>query len=250
MRNSTLGFAVGITGVLAPAIAHANTGVGLFMPAAMANVVALIPVILLEGLILWRLLAVPARRGFYLSLIANLASTIVGFAIGLPIDLLLGGGLPGSGAGVAISLFLMLWLSWWIEAKVVRRMQKADPAVKAGRATLFANVASYALLIVMALIFIPADPWPVRARMTEVLNTLRVAQDSVAEHYMSNGRFPEKFEPGLSAAVKSIRLAPDGRLIATVELPKYPPAHGKEVIATPRVADGKIVSFNFHSIDI
>jgi len=83
MRHSRLGLAVGVSVALAPAVAQANSGIGLFMPAAMANVVALIPVVILEGLILWRLLRVTAKRGFYLSLIANLASTLVGLAIGL-----------------------------------------------------------------------------------------------------------------------------------------------------------------------
>lgn len=250
MRHSRTGFAICLGLALAPALAHANTGIGLFMPAAMMNVIAIIPVILLEGLILWRLLPVRARRGFYLALIANLASTLVGFAIGVPFDFVLGSGPPGSGLGVSISLFVMFWISWWVEAKVVRRMEKADPAARAGRATLVANIASYVVLIALALVFIPSDPWPVRARMTEVLNTLKVAQDQVAEHYVFTGKFPEKFEPGLSAAVKSIRLAPDGRLTAVVEMPKYPQAHGKEVVVTPRLADGKIVGWTCHSIDI
>ena len=242
---------MGVSGVLAPAIAHANTGIGLFMPAAMTNVVALIPVVVLEGLILWWLLAVGAKRGFYLSLMANLASTAVGFAIGLVFDIAVGfGGPPGSGGGVAFSLFVMFWLTWWIEAKVVRRMQKAEPATRAGRATFVANVASYAILIALALIFIPSDPWPVRARLNEVINTLRVAQEDLAQQYAQDGRFPEAFKPNLSKSVSSIRLAPDGRLIATVDLPKYPDAHGKEIIVTPRIADGKVVAWTCHSIDI
>jgi hypothetical protein len=251
MRHSRLGLAVGVSVALAPAVAQANSGIGLFMPAAMANVVALIPVVILEGLILWRLLRVTAKRGFYLSLIANLASTLVGFAIGVPFDVMMGGGgPPDSGLGVSISLFVMFWLSWWIEAKVVRRMQKADPATRAGRATFFANVASYAVLIALALIFIPGDPWPLRTRLTEVLNTLRVAQDGLAEHYLMHGGFPEDFKPGLSKAVRSIRLASDGRLNATVDMPKYPEAHGKEIIVTPRIVDGKIAAWTCHSIDI
>jgi len=251
MRHSRLGLAAGVSVALAPAVAHANSGIGLFMPAAMTNVVALIPVVLLEGLILWRLLAVRARRGFYLSLMANLASTVVGFALGLAFDVAMGGGgPPGSGGGVAISLFVMFWLSWWVEARVVRRMQKAEPAQRTGRATLVANLASYAVLIALALVFIPSDPWPLRSRLTEVIATLRVNQDDLAQRFAQEGRFPEAFKPGLSKAVRSIRLAPDGRLIATVDLPKYPEAHGKEIIATPRIADGKVVAWTCHSIDI
>lgn len=252
MRHSRLGLVAGVSMALAPAAAHANSGIGLFMPANLMNVLALIPVVIIEGMILCRLLGVRARRGFYLSLIANLASLLVGFAIGVPFDIMMGGGgPPGSGGGVAFSLFVMFWLTWWVEAKVVRRMQKAsDPQVKAGRATLLANVVSYALLIGLALFFIPGDPYPLRARLSEVISTLKVNRDDVAQHYAQNGRFPETFKPGLSQAVRSIRLAPDGRLIATVDLPRYPEAHGKEIIVTPRIADGKIISWTCHATDI
>jgi len=76
-------------------VAHANVGIGYFMPALPFVLVALVPAILVEACVLAPLLPVPLRRALRLSSIANLQSTLVGFVLGLSLDAALVG-LTGS----------------------------------------------------------------------------------------------------------------------------------------------------------
>lgn len=83
MRHSRIVRAAAVAGLCAsPAVAHANSGIGFFTPASMLPVLGVIPVILVEAPVLrWRLELAP-RRALFLSLWANLASTLGGAVLG------------------------------------------------------------------------------------------------------------------------------------------------------------------------
>jgi hypothetical protein len=74
---------------LMPTVALANAGIGYFMIALPIVVVALIPAVPLEGLILRPILRVPMRRAMVIALRANIRSTLWGIALGVGADLLL-----------------------------------------------------------------------------------------------------------------------------------------------------------------
>ena len=175
-----------------PLAAHANSGIGFFIPASMMLVVALLPVIPLEGLILgWRL-RVPLRRAMWISFCANLVSTFVGAAIGIALDLAIGGltGSLGAGGreGLVVSLVLMFGITVWLENRTARQMQPdAAPRILGG--VVAANLVSYALLVAAAIFFVDSDPGLDRSRVTEVINVMGVEKTGQAEALMSTGRF-------------------------------------------------------------
>jgi hypothetical protein len=88
LRGRTVSRAASIP-ALAPGSALANSGVGYFLPAAPLAVVALVPAVLLEAVVLAFILRLSGRRALWISLRANLRSTIVGVVLAIVVDLAL-----------------------------------------------------------------------------------------------------------------------------------------------------------------
>ena len=179
--------------------AQANSGVGFFFVSVPVVVIALVPAILVEAPILARMLSVSVPRGLWLSLVANLVSTVLGAFIAIAADLLLLGGADSSGmpfsrGAVLVSLVPMFFLTWWLESMSVRRMQPASPRALARRATFAANATSYVLLGA-ATALIPSDTldFPsgdTRARLSEAILAMSPVRDEVTEYFGAHKRFP------------------------------------------------------------
>ena len=230
-----------------PLVAHANAGIGFFMPASISLVLAMIPVIVIEGVVLARGLAVGAGRGQWLSLCANLVSTIAGGIIGFALDLAIGsvtGSLGSAGkTGVLFSLAMMFWISWVIEALAVRRMTPAATAGRVWRATLIANLITYALLAAFVAARVAHDGTPVRSQMTEVVNAAGVARTEAAEHYQTHGRWPATVQSFQRKHVRSVRIDEAGRIVAVIRHETNEEVDGKTLVYEPVLKGGAIAEW-------
>ena len=233
---------------LAPALAHANAGIGFFTPAAMSLVLALIPVVIVEWVILrWRL-SVGTGRAFRLALVANLASTLLGAVIGVALDLLLMAGTGMSGVsgpiGFTVSLVLMFGISWWIERRTVASMSPAIPRPLVGRAVLVANLASYAMLVPAVFMLVPQETsFTDRSRMTEVLNAMSVEKRDVAEHHAKTGTFPpaRTLEKPTTNTLRIVR-TDDGKVTGFIAS-RRKELDGKAIVYEPEVRGRDIVAW-------
>ena len=230
---------------LIPGVAHANTGVGLLVLAVPVTIVALLPVILVEAPILSRVLELPGRRALWMSLVANVVSTIAGAAIAVAssvVPLMWGEFVRMT---VLISLVAMFFVTWWIENLVVRRMLPEEGKSRSRRATGLANVASYLLMAIGVLIFVSSESATFdRWRLTPALDELGVAKADVAEHFQSRGAFPApRSLRATDKTVKSIALEGNGRLVATLSFPGRPDGDGKHIVYEPVVIAGKITEW-------
>jgi Pilin (bacterial filament) len=238
-------------GVAASAVldAHANTGIGLLVLAVPVTVVGLVPAIFIEAPILARLLRVRGGRALWLSCVANVLSTIVGFVVALVtsfVPLMYGEFMRET---VLISMVPMFFLTWWIENLSVKRMLPAGSERRSMRATGVANVVSYVVLAVGVAILVPPESAIFnRWRVAPAINALGIAKNDVAEHFQSHGAFPapgpiKQHEP----TVKSMVLDKDGRLVATLSFPGRPAGDGKHIVYEPVLASGKITAWKCSS---
>jgi hypothetical protein len=254
-RHSRLRWlAAGIAG--APLLAHANTGIGYLLPGAISLVFALLPVVLAEGFVLWRLLGVGFGRGQWMSLVANLASTLAGALIALGVDLALGtatgsAGPPPGRVTFLVSLALLFPISWWIEARVARSMAQAVEARRVSRAALVANAISYVMLAVAIVAWVPEDATPVRWQMTEVINAAGVVKTEVAEHYQVHGRFKAQTIEAPTKLTRRITVDERGRIVAQIAMPSRPEVDGKAFVYEPVTAGagGPLLEWRCYSPD-
>lgn len=173
--------------LLVPESAQANIGVPMIAVTLPWMVIALVPVILVEGLILARRHELPFSRAAKAMSIANLITTFIGIPITwfllVLVQMFTGGG-SSYGIETAMDRFLAVtwqapWLipyeseiywmvpaaflvlslpfflsSWVLETFVLRKAFKEIPAPLLTRSALFANLASYFLIdLVVVLIF-------------------------------------------------------------------------------------------------
>jgi hypothetical protein len=133
----------------------------------------IVPIVILEGWILGRRLNLPARRVMLATWLANLASTFLGvpltwFALALLWGYahvgLLGFTWLSDGDWWTIPraalahMPLFFCISWWSEYLVSRRLLRDVEKVPLRRAVMWANLASYGLLVAFLLAVIAAAP--------------------------------------------------------------------------------------------
>lgn len=172
--------AIGITALLESGIADADAGVPMLFVTFPAMLVALVPIIVVEVLVLGRMITSRLLPAVKPVAIANIASTVVGIPIAwivlVILDFITGGGSAYGLATPARKLLAVTWqapwlipygdeaLSWMIpsaslallvpffftsyviEAWIVSSMMTNHPAKQVRRAVFFANMYSYALL--------------------------------------------------------------------------------------------------------
>ena len=235
-------------------MAHANAGIGFFTPAAMSILLALVPVILIEGVILRWKLPVATGRAFVLALAANVASAVLGVVLGFGLDLLVGSATGSSGLwgpmGFTISLALMFAFSWWVEKRTVVAMSPAVPVGQASRAVLLANAVTYALLVVAVFVLVPGEePYLDRSRLTEVLNAMSVEKREVKDHHAQAGTFPPaRTVEKPTANSRRITREADGRIVGLIASKKAE-LDGRALVFEPVVRGRDIVGWKCFSPD-
>lgn len=236
-----------------PCAVYANAGAGFLMLSIPMLMIGLVPIIVVETPFIARLLGLGFRRSLWVSSCANLASTIAGavIAIGLDFAMIAGGssGLEPSKAVMLLSLLPMFFVTWWLEARVVRKMEPRSTGAR--RATLVANLASYALLAGSVVALAPGvDRVAARRQMTDVVNRMVLARIEVAEHFASNGSWPPpaRLDTGMPQLSALVRRA-DGSVVGTLFMPEVDELHRKTLVLTPSVEGGKITGWKCHSPD-
>jgi hypothetical protein len=232
--------------------AHANVGIGLLALSVPTLVVALLPAILVEAPILARYLRVPFKRALWLSFAANVFSTLVGGIIAIASSFVIPFWTDTSREAVLASLVPMLFISWWLENIVVRRMQPPESKALSRRATGIANAISYAGMAVgVAILVTPLSQTFNRYRLGDALAEMSAARAQVAEHYKLHKSWPapKAFVVTLPT-VRTLNLEPAGKLVMVLSYPASVAADGKHIVYEPRVVDGDIVGWRCSSPDM
>jgi hypothetical protein len=230
---------------LAPVPALANSGVGFFMVGLPVVLLALVPVIPLEALVLAKILGVPYRRALSLSWRANVRSTLWGFVLGIGLDLALlaptgSSGMPWTKAAATVALVPMFFFSWWIEHRAVARLATEFPRSRIATATGAANLLSYAAMIafVWSTPMYPArSQTDLRAHVSEAILAGALTRTSVAEFWMNKKRLPSSLEElGIVSPLPdkySVAIERGGKISVLVITPQIPDLYGKHVVFAP-----------------
>ena len=234
-------------------VAVANVGVGVFIVAAPAVLIALIPAVFVEALILVWMLKVSILRGLFLTTVANLISTILGVIVSFGLDRLLLAGSGSSGlvfekATVIPILVPFFFFSWLIEHLVIARREANKPWRQILKATGIANFITY-ILMAIYVIFVPFVPeqggYSTCATVIEGLSLASAGKTAVSEFIAIYGRLPANNEEAgmadaeliASHSVDNVRVA-NG--VITVTFSRSPIA-GSAIALTPQTAAGKFV---------
>ena len=248
MRHSVARATLAGLALAAPAAALANTGIGLFFPAAVVIVPALVVVIPLEAAILWKALGVSFRRALWLAFLANMLSTILGAMIGIALDVAIGTGTGfiglGGREGFLLSLAAMFAITVWLEHIVVRRKQAAVAKGRVLRAVLAANAASYALLALAVPQLIEPDPTIHRARMTEAVSVGGVAKTDAAEYFHANGRFRAAQREKPTQYTRRVTTTDSGRITVEIDYPALTALDGQALVLEPELHEGRIQAWH------
>lgn len=247
---------------LAPALAHANVGIGYLLLAWPIVLLALVPAVPLEAAVLKPILRVSWRRGFLLSLGANVRSTLWGLAIAVAVDFALmgagGSAGPDPTAGAAIAMLVpFFFLSWWIEHRAVARKAAEIGARRIAAATGAANLLSYAGMIAFVALggYLPWEgSMAPRARITEGLAAASSLRTGVTERWSADRKFPSPGSPGFAPVVEKnhrVALERDGRIAVHFAAPGFPSIDGKRIVLTPVLdPSGAIARWQCGSPDI
>ncbi len=238
-----MAIAAGIT--VYPMSVSANAGIGFFMLAIPLVVLALIPAVILEGLVLSAILRLRKKQAFSLSLSANIRSTLYGFVLGIAIDFILVAGTGSAGPeptkwAASVMLVPFFLFSWWIEHRVVARRETDIPRRKVVAATGAANVLSYAgmLIFIWSTTLLPERPTMfARMQISGIVSEASSVQNAVTEFWEQNNRFPvDTKELGVAIpehTAFSIALEKKGRVLVQIRMPNEPLVDNKYVILTP-----------------
>ena len=251
---------------LLPAPAVANAGVGFFTLPWPVVILALIPVIGLEGGVLAWMLRWPWRRAVSLAGVANLNSTLYGLALSFGLDLVLLGftgsaGFEPTKALVSVMLVPLFALSWWIEGRVVRRRAGACAKAAVTWAVGVANLLSYGAMIacIQWTPFVPeiAPSITTRIILDEGFNAAQAVQPLVEAFWAVHHRFPtdagELGKTGEPDAPSRFRvgLEPEGRIVVRFHAPHHRYLDGQQIrlIPTPPpgAPDGKRLEWRCRS---
>ena len=234
---------------MAPGAALANAGVGYFTVAVPLVGLALVPAVLVEAPLLRFFLKVPLRRALALSFAANLLSALFGLVLGIAFDLILGmatgsSGFPPTRGGASAALVPWYFLSWGIEHSVIAKRLRETPKPVVRRATGWANLVTYLLMLVAALaspLFPARDSSLDRARLSEAVLEAGELRSQVTDFWSIHKRFPtDQRELGHSppAGRRFIAaLEKDGRIIVTVQGIGNPALDGRRIELNPQRDD-------------
>jgi hypothetical protein len=247
---------------LAPGIALANSGIGYFMVAVPLVAIALLPAIFLEAPVLWWRLKIPWRKALWLSFVANALSTLYGFILGIAFDFIVAAGtqtsgFPPSRGGAAVMLVPWFFLSWWIEHKLVAKRMPEVPRPTVRRATAYANLLTYILMMVAALaspLYPERDPTLSRARISEAVLTTSPLREAIAEFWKAQKRFPRdlrelNFTPTTGERF-TFSLEKEGRIVVRIAGTGDPAIDGKRIEMTPRADSASSLAWDCSSPDI
>lgn len=228
-----------------PSMAFANVGIGYFMLALPIVLVALIPAIPLEALVLKAILQVPMRKAFSLSLWANIRSTIYGLILGIVFDFILIAGTGGFGpeptkSSVTTMLIPFLLFSWWIEHRAVKRLAKEFSGHRIAFATGVANILTYAAMFafVWSTTLIPLQGRTyTKIQVGEAIGATSGLRVTVEEFWQQNNRFPANAGE-IEIAIPEhkyfrINLEPESHISIQFLMPKEPTIDGKHLTFIP-----------------
>ena len=124
-------------------------GLGPLTFGAFVCALAIVPIVVLEWIVLWKRLPVGPGRALWVSLLANVGSTLSGFLVAVFVEMAVraAGISAGENFGFVIPLAMFFVVAYPIELVVVRGMVVA-PSGDVARATLWANGLSYAALAI------------------------------------------------------------------------------------------------------
>lgn len=249
-----------VVGACIPLLAHANAGIGYFSLAIPLVILALAPAVFIEALVLRFPLKLPYRRALSLSWWANLRSTLWGLFLGIAADFLLvstsGSAGPEPTRAVAfVALVPFFLLSWWIEARAVKRLAAELDRGRVVWVVGVANAVTYAAMAAGAAAMYPKEgSYQVRPQVAEALAVGAATRVLVAEFFANNQRLPKDAaelgyrDPGGSRF--RVDVLPQGRIEVWI-LQKESKVQGKRLKLTPRVsADGKTLDWSCGSDDI
>jgi hypothetical protein len=134
---------------LLPACAYANTGVPILARTMTGMVIALIPIIAIESLVLRDQLGISALSALGTATVANIVSTLVGVGLAAseillaPVFVIM---VDSTNILTLILLLPLFFLSVVIERPVVGIMTKSADVAVVRRAILIANACSYVLI--------------------------------------------------------------------------------------------------------
>ena len=239
---------------LIPATAWANTGIGFLMVSIPTIVIALVPVIFIEAPVLSRMLGLPLRRGLDLSARANFRSTWLGAVIALVVDLVFLGmsgssGMPPHRGTLVFSLLLMFFLTWWIEHRYVAQRLPEVPRPRIRRATLVANLVSYAVLVALIVgtpLFRSYDQMGYRDQFYSVVNAAQPWKEKVEAYWAQHKRLPERSaDIGIESSaprhdIRSIGVQAGGAIVVELRVDGDAEVDGKKLIFTPQVNGGAV----------
>jgi hypothetical protein len=247
LKTARLALAIVLT--LASPVALANVGIGFLMLTVPVILIALLPVIPLEAVLLQRLLSLPFKRALYLSFIANLWSTLAGSILSFPFDLALGIATGSSGGeftrgAVSVMLVPMFFITWWLEYSILKKRLAEIAAPRLKRSTFAANLVSYIAMIACALIFLPEHgPTPSRAYTSEAILVASSLRTSIHAFWMEHKRFPSSLkELGETAPPDkhyAVSLDANGRISVRINR-EVRELQGKHVVVWPVVEGDKL----------
>ena len=216
----------------------------------MLAAIAIIPVVGIEAVVLWRRLRLGFGRALWVAFVANLVSTVAGALVALALDFTLVAATSSSGfsgpAGFIVSLCLLFGITVAIEIPCVRAMVDAERKPRAKGATVLANVASYALLAVAAM-FVPPEPSLARSEVTEAINAAGVVRAEAAEQYQASRAFtPRVVTPAGSKRVRRVTIDAQGVVTAELAFPQRAELDGKTIVYRPVIRDGRVADWECH----
>ena len=217
------------------------------MPVA---VVALVPAVLLEAVVLAVMLRLSGRRALWISLRANLRSTIVGVVLAIAVDLALvtlteSAGLEPTRTSVSLTLLPLFFLTWWIEHYAVARLAPEADRRRVLKATGIANLLSYCAMFAFVWALLPAQTsFAIRNRINDASSATVGTRVAITEFWAANGRLPvslQELPDWMPAQTQhAITLEPMSQLSVRLSAPDIPELHGKHLIYTPVIVDASM----------
>lgn len=236
-----------------PAVAYANAGIGFLLLGVPVMLLALIPAILLEALILQRMLGGSLKPALWLSAWANLWSTLVGGLLAVLVDFTLmsasgSSGLEPTKLAVTIVLAPLFLITVWIESQVLLRRLSEMPRTRVVLAAVVANLASYLVMLVTvwaSAIFPEQGSLITRTRLSEGIATASPKKNAVEVFWAKHGRFPDNDQALGELPQKSkwveVSVSRGGRIDVLVHMPTEPEIHNRHVWLVPEFAGGTLL---------
>ena len=241
--------------LLAPLPAEANSGIGLFGLVWPLAFLFLLPAILGEGLVVWRIWKVGFLRALWWMTLANLVSTVAGALVGFSAEIATYHvSLPVTAGGMVGALLPLFVISWLIEWAGIRNKRPKDSAASPRKVALVANAVSYALIVAALFAFprLREPPMIERTMVFEALTEMYAAKSEVADYFQAMRGLPEPMP--LSAnphgRLRSLKIEGEGRLVGELRMPGRAQLDGKLLVLAPRLQEGRIAEWTCRAPDV